>query len=86
MPTKPKDTPDAAVWTDHGRTFFLCARCITTEEVTGRDARNGGYRAAIAHLWRSHSLRKVWIDEKQPNLDPASQLAFDLAIQHQRHF
>ena len=74
------------VWTEGGRTFWLCARCMTTEEVTVRDRHNGGYRAAIAHLWRAHSIRRVWIIEQQPNFDRMVQLGFDLAITHNRSF
>lgn len=86
MSTRTKDTPDAAVWTEGGRTFYLCARCLVTDEVKGRSARDGGYRAAIAHLWRAHSIRRVWINDQQPERSAAAQLAFDLAVTHNRHF
>lgn len=81
-----KDSPDAALWCDQDGAHYLCALCATTDVRKARGGTGGAYRAAIAHLWRTHSLRRVWIIEEVPHLETVTQLAFDAAVQHNTQF
>jgi hypothetical protein len=88
IPVKRPDTdsPDALVWHAAGEGHYLCAHCIETDSRKGGDGLGAAYEAAIAHLWRSHSLKHVWLHHEQPHLENAKQLAFSLAIQHNTQF
>ena len=84
MPTK--DTPDAMVWRDGTQWHYLCAKCAGTDVRANCTTEGGAYRAAFAHLWRIHTMRRCWVVAEQPDLEPMTQVAFDLAIQHNRSF
>lgn len=86
MPTRTKDKPDAMVWREGTEWHYLCAHCVGTNVRSSCTTEGAAYRQAFAHLWRIHTMRRTWVTAEQPELQPMTQVAFDLAIQHQRHF
>lgn len=78
--------PDALIWREDGHGRFLCAHCVTSEARKGGDTIGTAYRAAILHLWTSHSLKHVWLQEDRPDLAQASQLALPLVAAHNTQF
>lgn len=82
----PKDSPDALVWREGNAGRYLCRHCVETAVRTSSDSIGSAYRAATAHLWRIHSMRRVWIAEQRPDLERAEQLALGLAAQHHTSF
>lgn len=81
-----KDRPDAVVWRDADGTHYLCAHCVETAVRNSAAGIGAAMRAATAHLWRVHGLRRVWLDESRPELSRSAQMAFDIAVPHQTQF
>jgi len=80
------DAPDALIWREGKAGHYLCRHCLDTVERSTSDSIGASYRAAMAHLWSAHSMRRVWIIEKQPERERAVQLALSLAAQHHTSF
>ena len=74
------------VWREQGEERWLCAHCVDVSDVDSGAARNGGYRALINHLWRSHGIRRSWITSSPPAGRKIVQLAFDVALPHHTQF
>lgn len=82
----PKDSPDALIWREGGNGRYLCAKCGGTDTRDAGTTIGTAYRAAIAHLWMTHSMRRVWIIEQRPEMERAVQLGLGLAAQHHTSF
>lgn len=82
----PKDTADALVWREGNAGRYLCTKCVESAVRTTSDSIGSAYRAAIAHLWRMHSMRRVWIVEQRPDLERVVQDALPLIVGHHTSF
>lgn len=86
QPPPAKDQPDCMVWREHGAGRWLCTLCVTTDTRRAADGLGAAYRAATAHLWSTHCIKRVWIIEHRPELHAAAQLALPLVAAHNTQF
>jgi hypothetical protein len=82
----PKDSPDALIWREGHAAHYLCRHCVASEVRTTSDSIGSAYRHAMAHLWRSHAMRRAWIVEQRPEFEQHVQLSLGLAAQHHTSF
>ena len=74
------------VWREAGAGHWLCALCAETHVRNAADGLGAAYRYAIAHLWTTHCIKRVWVVEHRPELGTAAQLALPLVAAHNTQF